>query len=357
VDDRLVVALIAAACAGLVGLAGLLLVPVLRRASVLAAFVAVAVVAVGGFVAGLLGTASAMFLSAHDFGVVLLVCLVAGVVSVLVACLLAVPVVRGSRGLCEAARRLGETGEYDEPVRPPPTTELRGLSAELRTAAQRLAAARDRQVAAEQSRRRLVAWVSHDLRTPLASLRAMAEALEDGLVDDPDRFYRQMRVEVDRTAGLVDDLFALSRIHADALLLELEPVDLGDVISDSLAVAEPLSAERGVRLTGESEPGLVLRADPRHLHRMLANLLGNAIRHTTPGLAVRVAAREDGSDVVLAVADGCGGIPPARMGGLFEAGLGLGIVRGIVQAHGGAVGVRNAGQGCVFEVRLPAGTA
>lgn len=355
-DDRVAISLIAAAGAGLVGAVGLLLIPLLRRTSVLVAFVGVAAVAVGGFVAGLLGAANAMFLSTHDFGVVLVVSVVAGLVSILVACLLAVPIVRGSRAVRDAARELGETGRYVAPGRTP-TTELRELSHELDAAAGRLASARERQEAAEASRRKLVAWVSHDLRTPLASLRAMAEALEDGMVEDPTRYHRQMRVEVDRTTELVDDLFALSRIDADAIVLDLERVDLGDMISDSLAIAEPLSAERGVRLSGTSSPGLVLHGDARHLHRMLGNLLGNAIRHTEPGQSVRVAAREEGTEVVVAVSDGCGGIPSSRMAEVFDAGLGLGIVRGIVQAHGGAVAVRNAGRGCVFEVRLPLGAA
>lgn len=351
-SDTVAIVLIAAAGAGAVGLVGLSLVPLLRRLSVRVAFAVVALVAVGGFVAGLLGTANAMFLSEHDFGVVLLVCAVAGVVSVGFAGLVAVPMVRGTTSVREAARTLGETGEYDAPASTP-TTELQGLSEELTVAAERLAAARSRAEAAEHSRRKLVAWVSHDLRTPLASLRAMAEALEDGLVEDRDRYYRQLRVEVDRTAALVEDLFALSRIDAGRLRLDVAPVDVGDVISDSLAVAEPLSSEQGVRLSGSTEPGLVLPGDVRQLHRVLGNLLGNAIRHTEPGRSVSVSARSEGGQVLLTVADSCGGIPEDRLDGLFEAGLGLGIVRGIVDAHGGCVEVRNDTAGCVFEVRLP----
>ena len=353
-NDAVTIAAIAAAGSGAVGLVGLLLLPALRRLSVRVSFSAVAVVAVGGFVAGLLGAARAMFLSDHDFDVVLLVCAVAGVVSVAFATLIAVPVVHGTADVREAAHTLGETGEYDGPTRPP-TTELQGLSDELQLAAGQLATGRRREAAAEKSRRKLVAWVSHDLRTPLASLRAMAEALEDGLADDPGRYYRQIRVEVDRTVDLVDDLFALSRIHAEALLLDIAAVDIGDVISDSLAVTEPLSSERGVQLRGEAQAGLVLSGDARHLHRVLANLLGNAIRHTEAGNEVRVDARGDGDEVLLAVSDACGGIPDEQMSGLFEAGLGLGIVRGIVHAHGGRVDVHNEGPGCVFEVRLPTG--
>ena len=108
---------------------------------------------------------------------------------------------------------------------------------------------RERERLLEAGRRDLVAWVSHDLRSPLAGLRAMAESLEDGVADDPARYHRQIRVEVDRLSSLVDDLFELSRIQAGALRLSLEQVSLGDVVSDALAGASR-SPRRGVELTG-----------------------------------------------------------------------------------------------------------
>src|SRR5581483_212111 len=121
----------------------------------------------------------------------------------------------------------------------------------LAAAHERLTAARTRERALEANRRDLVAWVSHDLRTPLAGLRAMAEALEDRVVVDfksVSEYHRRIRVEADRMAGLVDDLFELSRINAGTLRLSMADVPLGDVVSDAVASAAPVAAARGIRV-------------------------------------------------------------------------------------------------------------
>jgi signal transduction histidine kinase len=215
-----------------------------------------------------------------------------------------------------------------------------------------------------------VAWVSHDLRTPLAGLRAMAEALEDGLAADPHRYHKQMRAEAERLAAMVDDLFELSRIQSGALQLAPDQLALDDLVSDVLASTEALAREHGIRLDGQASGQLAVRADPRELSRALNNLLANAIRHTPPGGCVHVEARPQDGDAVLAVADGCGGIPEADLPYVFDlawrgtdarspapgtgAGLGLAIVRGVAEAHQGSVRVVNAGAGCRFELRLPA---
>jgi signal transduction histidine kinase len=215
-----------------------------------------------------------------------------------------------------------------------------------------------------------VAWVSHDLRTPLAGLRAMAEALEDGLAADPPRYHKQMRAEAERLAIMVDDLFELSRIHAGTLHLSWHQIGLDDLVSDVLASTEALARERGVRLDGSATRQLAVRADPRELSRALTNLLANAIRHTPPGGRVFVEARPEDGHALLAVADSCGGIPESDLPYVFDlawrgtdarspapdsgAGLGLAIVRGVVEAHRGSVRVVNTEVGCCFEMRLPA---
>jgi signal transduction histidine kinase len=222
----------------------------------------------------------------------------------------------------------------------------------------------------ELSRRQLVAWVSHDLRTPIAGLRAMTEALEDGIAADASRYHRQIRAEVTRLSGMVEDLFELSRIESGTLSLSLDPIDVGDLVSDTVASMEPLARARGVRLTGEAASTLLIQADARELSRALANLVTNAIRHTPEHGRVLVAATAEVDRVLIAVADGCGGIPEADLASVFElawrgtkartpgadggAGLGLAIVRGIVEAHQGRVSVVNTDVGCRFEVRLPA---
>ena len=361
--------LIAAGCTSAVGLAGMGVIRLLRRASLHLSIQASGAVPVLAIVAGTLGTAEAMFLSRHDLGVVVMVCVIAGVVASAFSWLLGRQVTSGSAALRQAARSLGEAGQFRPPVLPL-AAEFAALSRELTDTSAKLAESRAKERALEQSRRQLVAWVSHDLRTPLAGLRAMAEALEDGLAADPPRYHKQMRAEAERLATMVDDLFELSRIQSGALRLSSDQIVLGDLVSDVLASTEALAREHGVRLDGRATGQLSVRADPRELSRALTNLLANAIRHTPPGGCVHVEARPEDGDALLAVADGCGGIPEGDLTHVFDlawrgtdarspgpdsgAGLGLAIVRGVVEAHRGSVRVLNSGDGCCFEMRLPA---
>ena len=215
-----------------------------------------------------------------------------------------------------------------------------------------------------------MARVSHDLRTPLAGLHAMAESLEDGIAADPPRYHRQIRAEVARLARMVDDLFELSCTQAGTMRLSPGPIALEDLVNDALASTEALARARGVRLTGMADVPLEVRADPREMSRVLTNLLVNAIRHTPAEGSVHVVAAPEPEGALLAVADSCGGIPEADLACVFDpawrgsrdggpgpdggAGLGLAIVRGIVEAHQGQVSVVNTEAGCRFEVRLPA---
>lgn len=383
--DTLVVIAIAAGWASVVGLCGLLVAYLIRRASLRWAFVTVALSGVLGLVAGAIGTAHAMFLSQHDFEVLLLVSGVAGVVSLGFSLLVARWAIGGSRAVQEATRLLGEQGTFVVPA--DTSSELTALSAQLAETSGRLEESRTRERTLEGSRRELVAWVSHDLRTPLAGLRAMAEALEDGLAEDPARYHRQMRETVDNMTRMVDDLFELSRIHAGALALAVETIPLDEVISEVLASSSPIASARGVRLGGHAEPGVAVRADPRELGRLIGNLVTNAIRHTPSEGTVEVTGRAGPGGVELAVSDACGGIPGEDLDRVFEvawrgsqartpeartepgvddrsagsgslmgtgSGLGLAIVRGIAEAHHGTVQVDNVGAGCRFLVRLPA---
>ena len=366
--DQLEVVLIAAGWSGAVGACGFALAYVVRRRSLRWLPALVAVVAVLAVVAGIVGTARAMFLSDHDFGVVLLVSLVAGVVSVGVAVAVGGSVVRSSRALQAEARRFAESGTFQAGGQGP--SELADLADELARTSRRLRESRESEARLEESRRELVSWVSHDLRSPLAGLRAMAEALEDGLAEEPDRYHRQMRAEVDRMVRMVDDLFELSRIHAGTLRLAPETVMVGDLVSEAIAGADPVARAHGVRLGGEVDPGLMVEADPGGLARVVANLVMNAIRHTPADGVVEIHGRAADGGVELSVTDGCDGIPEDDLERVFDvawrgapartpgddsgAGLGLAIVKGIVEAHQGRVSARNERVGCRFTVRLPA---
>jgi signal transduction histidine kinase len=380
-SDQVQVVLIAAAWSGGVGVLGLGLAWLLRRRSVLVLSATVALVAVAAVVAGIVGTARAMFFSDHDYGVTLLVVAVAGVIAVLVATLVGAALVRWSRQLREETRRFGASGEFVAAADSGPA-ELRDLAAELERTSARLARSRERELRLEEARRELVAWVSHDLRTPLAGLQAMTEALEDGIAPDPERYHRQVRAEVDRMTRMVDDLFELSRIHAGTLRLSPQTLVLGDLVSEAIAGADPVARSRRVRLGGRVEDGVEVTADPEGLSRVLSNLVMNAIRHTPADGSVEIVGRQVGDAVELSVVDACGGIPEADRARVFDvawrgvdartpespdgsgepdgtgrAGLGLAIVKGIVEAHRGAVTVENLdppAAGCRFLVRLPA---
>lgn len=371
-SDLAAVIAIAAACSGGVGVLAVLAAPLLRRRTLRQVFAAVAAVAVLAFVAGVVGTARAMFLSAHDFRVTLVVSATAGLVSLGVALLLARHVQRGSEVLRVAARELGDHGKY-RAASFPATAELAALSAELEDASRKLEEVRRRERALDTSRRELVAWVSHDLRSPLAGMRAMAEALEDGVAPDPERYHKQIRVEVDRLNQMVDDLFELACIQAGALRLNKEPLSLSDVVSDTIAATDPLARAKDVQLSGHAaQPLTDVHGDVAELSRAVTNLVVNAIRHTPSGGTVVVDAAAHNGGASLRVTDSCGGLTTDELERLFDparrgngrtpsadrgAGLGLAIVRGIVEAHGGTVDVRNVGTGCRFELVLPGHTA
>jgi signal transduction histidine kinase len=370
--DAFHLASIAGGSALLVGLAGTILVYALRRRAIGVQLTAVTLAAVASVGFGAIAAAGAMFISGHDLDALLVILLASGTVGSLVAMILGRRVGAAGRSLEEAARRMGG-GELRASIAEPPTGEFAALARELETMGQRLEEARGRERALETSRRELTAWVSHDLRTPLAGIRAMAEALEDGVVEDHEtiaRYYRTLRIETERLAHLVDELFELSVIQAGALRLQMERVSLADLVSDAISAAVPSARARGVRVEGQLRgAGPELELCPSNVARVLRNLLDNAIHHTPSDGAVWVEAGMKGSEAYVSVADECGGIPEQALGRVFElafqgepartpdsdgrAGLGLAIAQGIVEAHHGEITVRNEGPGCRFTVRLP----
>lgn len=372
-SDQVQIVLVAIAAALVVGAVGLLAAWGVRHRSIRWQMSVVAVVGVAAVLAGVLATAQLMFLSAHDFQVVVVVGAAAGAVSLGVALVVAAAVRRWSERLRVEARRFGTDGVFVAERHGP--AELQELAEELARTSERLEESRLREARLEDSRRELVSWVSHDLRTPLAGIRAMAEALEDGLATDPARYHHQMRLEVDRMARMVDDLFELSRIQAGALRVSVERLVLGDLVSEAIAGADPVAQARQVRLGGSVEQGLEVHADPAGLSRVLSNLVMNAIRHTPADGTVEIRGRAVPEGVELTVVDECGGISDQDLPRVFDlawqgsrarattvddavagpgAGLGLAIVRGIVEAHSGTVEVANQHDGCRFRVLLPA---
>jgi signal transduction histidine kinase len=318
------------------GLGAWIVVLVARRSTPVAAALA-PVVVVLSVAAGIWASSRAMFLNEADSTTMLLVLLAAVPIAAGVGVLIAVRIHSAQQLAAEAA------------------------------------AAREAEREIEASRREMVAWVSHDLRTPLAGIRAMSEALEDGVAEDPPRYLARIVGDVERMSNMLDDLLALSRLHSGTLKLTLERIDLADLVSEGLASAHPLANERGVRLSGSADGPVGALIDSREVSRALSNLVTNAIRHTPPDGEVTVEAHTEADTAVISVIDQCGGIPADELTRVFEpgwrgtqgrtptpgegAGLGLAIVHGVTLAHGGTVGVTNFSQGCRFQVRLPNGSA
>jgi signal transduction histidine kinase len=372
--DLLVVSLMALACAIVVGVVSLVVLRMLSRASLVVQLCIVALAAVLSIAGGMWLAASAMLVSPGDLTVFISVAVIAGIVSLGLAAVLGRSLVRNSRELIAAARRIGTgDGELQESAKQG-NNEFASLAQELNATSLRLAESRAREERVENSRRELVAWISHDLRTPLAGMRAMAESLEDGMAEDPQRYYGQMRAQVDRMTGMVDDLNELSRIHSGTLRLSMQQVSLYDLISDTVADLGPLAQARSITLSGEGARELTILADPRELSRVVGNLVMNSIQHSPPGSPITVSARETEDGLaVISVLDAAGGIPERDLGRVFEAGwrasnsrtpdtalsrsggagLGLAIVQGIVHAHSGRVVVQNVPGGCRFDVFLP----
>jgi len=257
------IVLIAAGYTGAVGTIGAGAVWILRRASLRLLLQAASAVAILAVVAGTLGTANAMFISHHDLGVVGMVCVVAGLVAFGFSWLLGRQIETSSRALRKAARSLGQDEtEFSAPAGPM-AAELAALSRELDATALKLRESRESERRMEASRRQLVAWVSHDLRTPLAGLRAMAEALQDGIATDTRRYHCQIFSEVTRLSSMVDDLFELSRIESGTLSLSPDWIAVSDLVSDTIASMEPVAQASGVWLTSEADGPVPVYADPR----------------------------------------------------------------------------------------------
>ncbi|MFF3437902.1 sensor histidine kinase [Streptosporangium sp. NPDC002721] len=371
IPEMLVIVAVTAGLGLLVALAGLGAMRLLRERSIGVMLAVVVVVTVVATVGGMTALTLKMIIEGTSRDIVLSVVVVGGLVGLGVATVLSRRVVAASRRLVDAVHAVPASGEFAPPAGLP--AELGTIAGSLDRAYRRLRLGHERERALESARRELVAWVSHDLRTPLAGMRAMAEALEDGVVADPEtvgRYHRQIRLEVDRLSGMVDGLFELSRIHAGTLRLSLGRIALDELVADALAGVEELARGKGVRLTGEAGPMVPVQADAAQLSRALRNLVVNAIRHTPGDGTVVVRASVEDGVARLSVADGCGGIPADDLPRVFDvafrgeaartpsaygagAGLGLAIARGIVEAHEGTIGVVNSGPGCRFEICLP----
>lgn len=354
---------------------GVLLLWRVRRRSLRVTMIVAALVPMAAAQAAVIQNVRAMFISSHDSLVVMWTLAFAGLLGIGLAVLLGHWISAGSRDVGRRLRDLADdsaAAPADDGGALAVPAELAELSDELEKTRQRLSASRERERALESSRRELVAFMSHDLRTPLAGLRAVSEGLEDGVVEDVPGALRQMRTTVDRMTGLVDDLFELSRLSAAPAPRRRSAVSLRELVEDVAGETCEHARVSGVTLTVDTPSGddrLAVHGDADELTRAVTNLVGNAIRHTDEGGTVLLSvARDNDGRIRLAVTDGCGGIPDDDLDRVFDigwrgdlqrtpsdngGGLGLAIARGVVESHEGRIAVSNVTGGCTFEVDLP----
>lgn len=369
--DTAVLVGIAGGTALVVALIAHCLVGALRHRGLVTQILVVALGSVVATAAGVAAAAQAMFLSAHDLGVLAVVLVLSASVATTAGWSL-------GRRIAAGLTTIGEqVGALDgEAVAIPdaelPGADLRRLSAALALAHRQLADARTATERLERSRRELVAWVSHDLRSPIGAVRAMAEALEDGVVTDAadvEAYHQAIVQETARLGRLVDDLFELARIEAGAPTSDVPFVPTHELVAEVVEAAAARAAAQGVRLRADVDrvgPELVVAADVR---RAIDNVLDNAIRHTASGGTVTATAQSDGRGLRLVIGDECGGIPTEDLHRIFDVafrgdqarsrdtgggGLGLAIARGLLEARAGHISVRNHHRGCEFTVHVPA---
>jgi len=339
-------------------------------------------IAVSGVIGALVGlfnvliVSQLMFVStAHDLRLLIALITVSATISLGFSMWVASTVTHRLEAVASGVRTLA-LGRYDSRVDGIGQDEVARLAADVNILAGRLQAAEEQRAALEQERRDFTVAISHDLRTPLASIRAMAEALDDGVVTSDaelQRYHGAIRREVERLGRMIDDLFQLSQMDTGALRLDKQPIALEEVATEVVEAMQAQATARGIALSLQAEGDVpVTPLDGALLERAIRNLVSNALEYTPAGGAVMVLVRRDADALTLEVRDTGQGIRAEDLPRVWDrffraersrrrlsdgsdgAGLGLAIVRGIIEAHGGSVGVRSVPEReTVFTVRLP----
>ena len=299
--------------------------------------------------------AQQMFINDQDLGTLLWIMLPAAVAAALAAWLLSAPIARDAQRLSASAR---DVAAGDLTVR---TGVVR--NDELGDAAREFDRMTERLAAVEKERALMLSSISHDLRTPLAALRASVEAIRDGLADDPDAYLKGMERQVEALALLVDDLQLHTRLASGTLDMRRTRLDLSELVDEAVESMRPLAQRSDVDVTLDTGSRAIVDGEPSQLARVLRNLIDNAIRHSPEGGTIRVSVDVDGSGALVAVRDEGEGFADHIRATAFEAftradeardvrtgtaGLGLAIAKGIVAAHGGRIGIGDGPGGDVW---------
>jgi signal transduction histidine kinase len=319
-------------------------------------------------------TARLMFASQHDLILASVLLIFAGGIAVAFGSFFASALSERISRLKVATQEI-ENGNLAARAQIEGSDEIASLAQSFNKMAEKLQIAEQKQKELEALRRDLVAWAGHDLRTPLASIRLLIEALADGVVTDPETvkgYLSQAKKQVDSLSLLVDDLFQVSQLDAGGLPLALEPASLSDLISDTLESFSNQASLKGISLSGSAEPGIdPVTMDVQRMGRVLNNLFSNALRYTPSGGQINILAVRAENGVLVSISDTGEGIAPADLPHIFErfyrgeksrsrqrggSGLGLAIAKGIIDAHKGYIKAESEqGKGTTFTFFLPKG--
>lgn len=304
--------------------------------------------------------AQTMMIEPHDRSLVMWALIPAVLGAAMIAMLLARPVARDAKRICTAAMKVAD-GDLSA------RTGVR-RNDELGEAAEMFDVMVTRLDQVEKERSLMLSSISHDLRTPLAALRAAVEAIRDGVAPDPDLYLAGMERQVRALSSLVDDLQLHTKIISGTFELQRSKLDLTELADEAMETVRPLAEQRRVKLLLEAHERVTVDADGSQMSRVVRNLLDNAIRHAPDDSVVLVQIHREDDVASLRVIDEGAGFPPefrdrafepftradeSRNTGTGTAGLGLSIAKGIVTAHQGTVGL-GPGPGGVVEISLPA---
>jgi signal transduction histidine kinase len=320
-------------------------------------------------------TARLMFISEYDLSITVALLLFAGAIAMIFGFLVSSAITDSIREMGVAAEKVAQ-GKLDTRLSVQGNDELADFARTFNWMASSLQEVDEQKRRLDQERRDLIAWASHDLRTPVTALRAMLEAMIDGVVSDPqtmNRYLHNMELETTNLTQLIDNLFELAQLDAGHIKLDYQKASLRDLISDTLGSMSVRARQQNISLSGEVDPDVdMLYFAPDKIQRVLSNLLDNALRYTPDGGSVTLKASHEADQVKVTVQNSGEGVGTIDLSQVFTrfyreersraqskdgrrgAGLGLAITRGFVEAHGGKIWVENDPQtGVKFTFTLP----
>ena len=312
-------------------------------------------------------TARLMFASDHDLLLATVLLLFAGGIAIALGFFLSIALTDKIRAIDRAAKKIAQ-GNFDVRIPVEGGDEMAGLAISFNRMAEQLQENTKKQKELDFLRRDLIAWIGHDLQTPLASIRAIIEALADEMVDDPETIQRYLitaKKDVRSLSLLIDDLFQMAQLDAGGLTIHKEMNSISDLVSDTVESFSELAQKQGVQLAGKVAPGFDhFYLDAPRISRVFNNLVTNALRHTPSGGVIDIQVIPQADHAIIEVSNSGEMIPSEDIPFLFErfyrgeksrsratggSGLGLAISKGVVEAHGGTIGVESQlGRTCFF---------